>query len=58
MAGKPSAAHEAAKRQFDEAPADAKPTARQLARAHGLEETTIHRAKWFIEYKKAKARTK
>jgi methylase of polypeptide subunit release factors len=47
MYKKTSAAHDAAKRQYESAPADAKPSALQLARDNGLDRTTIHRAEWF-----------
>ena len=47
MAGRPTAAHEAAQKQYQKAPADAKPSARELAAKHGLSESTLHRADWY-----------
>lgn len=55
MVGRTTAAHDAAEKEFKAA--QHKPSARELAARHGLSESTIHRAKWFMEYKKAKART-
>lgn len=49
MAGRPSAAQDAAKKEYEEAPPDAKPTARDLAAKHGLSEASIYRARWFRE---------
>lgn len=54
MAGKPSTAQDAARRQFERAPADKKPTAREMAQRHKLSESTIHRASWYVAYKDAK----
>lgn len=51
MKNKTSAAHDAAKRQYEKAPVDAKPTALELARKHGLHESTIHRAPWYVPKK-------
>lgn len=48
-----SAAHDAAKRDFDRAPPDKKPSARALAAKHYLAESTIHRAPWFKAHKQA-----
>lgn len=47
MAGKPSAGQEAARRQWERAPEESKPSARELAARHGLSESTIHRAPWW-----------
>lgn len=48
MAGRPTAAHEAAKKQYEAAPRNAKPSATALARKHGLAESNIHRAAWYF----------
>lgn len=58
MAGKPSTGQEAAKRQFDRAPADKKPSAIELAVKHGLAESTIHRSKWYVAYKNERKQVK
>jgi hypothetical protein len=47
MAGKPSAANEAARKQYEKAPADKKPTALALAAKHGLAVSSIYRSAWF-----------
>lgn len=52
MGARPSAAQEAAEKEFKAA--RKKPSARELAARHGLSESTIHRAKWYVEYKKTK----
>jgi len=54
MSGKPSAASEAARKQFEKAPDDAKPSARELAQKHNLAESSIHRAPWFVAQKNRK----
>lgn len=47
MAGRPSAAQLAAKKQWEKAPATEKPNARQLAAKHGMSESSIVRAEWW-----------
>ena len=47
MAGRPSAAQEAAKRQYERAPDDKKPSARELAAKQGMSESSIHKASWW-----------
>lgn len=47
MARRTSAAHDAAQREYEQAPSDAKPSARQLAARHDLAESTLHRAAWY-----------
>lgn len=47
MAGKPSAAQTAAEKQYRKAPADKKPTARQLADKHNISETAIFQSSWW-----------
>lgn len=58
MAGRQTAAHDAAEKQFNKAPEGAKPSASDLSRKHGLSESTIHRAKWFIAHKAEKKAAK
>lgn len=53
MAGRPSAAQTAAQKQYEKAPADAKPSARELAAKHGLSESSIHRANWYKTHRAA-----
>lgn len=55
MAGRPSAAQEAAKKQWDKAPADKKPNARELAAKHGMSESSIVRAAWWKNRNAAQA---
>lgn len=47
MAGRITAAHEAAKLAYEAAPAHDKPSAYSLARLHDLAESNIHRAPWY-----------
>jgi hypothetical protein len=47
MGARPSAAQEAAKKEYAKAPTYDKPTARELAAKHGLSESTVHRADWY-----------
>jgi hypothetical protein len=47
MAGKPSAAQEAAEKMYHKAPEDGKPTARQLADRYKLSESAIHKSDWW-----------
>jgi hypothetical protein len=47
MAARYSAAQEAAKKQYEKAPAWDKPSARELAAKHGLAESSVHRADWY-----------
>ncbi len=47
MAGRPSAAQQAAQRQWERAPVDSKPSARELAAKHGMSESSIQKAAWW-----------
>lgn len=60
MAGRPSAAVTAAKEEWMAADKKAKPPALDLARKHGVAESTIHRARagWIKEAKKAARKEK
>lgn len=51
MTARPSAANDAAKKQFEKAPEGEKPSARELAAKHGLAESSIHRSVWFVPQK-------
>lgn len=48
MAGKPTAANDAAKKQYQKAPATSKPSARALSIAHGISESTLHKSAWYL----------
>jgi hypothetical protein len=52
MAGRPSAAQDAARKQYEKAPIGEKPSARELAAKNGLSESSIHRASWYQKAKK------
>ncbi len=54
MVGRASAANDAAKKQFEKAPENDKPSARELAQKHGLAESSIHRSAWFVPQKNRK----
>lgn len=43
----PGAANEAARKEYEAAPIDKKPSARELARKHDVAESTIYRSAWF-----------
>lgn len=47
MAGRPSAAQEAAQKQYIKAPAGQKPTARELAIKNKISETAIYQSNWW-----------
>lgn len=58
MAGKPTPAQLAAKKQYEAAPANAKPTASQLAKKHKLSETGIQKSAWWKARHQTKEETK
>ncbi len=45
MAGKTSAGVIAAKKQYDKAPAGSKPSVKEMARKHGVDRSSIYRAR-------------
>lgn len=47
MAGKPTAANDAAKKQYEKAPATEKPSARELSIKHKISESTLHKSAWY-----------
>lgn len=55
MPGKPSAAVEAAMRQYQRAPTDKKPSDADLAKKHGLNQSTIYRARMKLAKEKGNA---
>lgn len=55
MAGRPSRAQEAAQKQYDRAPADSKPTARELALKNKISETAIYQSTWWKNRKQEAA---
>jgi len=57
MAGKPSAMQLAAKKQWESAPADKKPSAGELARKHKLSDMAIYQSNWWKNRNAAQPQT-